>query len=621
MHDATMPERPPVFIQAYSRGGGTLFATILNAHPELAISYEIYQDVLMDEQRRPYSITTLLRLLDQTRADDGAAWVRALPQGHWKSFVARARRANVDVRELLDNLKDFAAAGGNFDTLDGRLDFIDTLMRHHRDKTGRRFWGGKIAAVDLEELWRRHPHARFFIVVRDGRDVLASRVNVGAFQTSPEECAREWRDVLDQFAAFGQRHPGQCMEVCYETLVTQPEQTLRQVCEHIGVPYTPEMLDFHRKDMPLFKNPHGHLSARQIAKGLQPDSIGRWRRDLPMESVGIFEHLAGDLLRHHGYKLCGKATFRFSGAANGPAAENGKPPNGAGGYFPLDFYVDFLEYLRSRDEIVFITYEDLAWQEGDSHDRDYQKEWKAWRQRLRSGDLDPNKIYMLLQHDVDRLPQRSIDVLRQEQRLGIPSNVMVFHRRISRQHLQRTGELLYTEYELDHEFLRHLQDEHGFVIGYHCNAYERALFDPDEARKIFREDVRVLRQWSRIRYFSPHGGTRDPQGQSNSTLRPPEDLLDSVKWVHNGHSVRFDGQYSDGGLNNPRRDPEERDLRDFVRSLRKGKRYRILTHPQYYCRQCRHSPRMAGTRWYEEVLSLYASGGERSAWDQVELRG
>lgn len=614
MEQSPPADNRPVFVQAYPRSGTTLFVTILNAHPELAMSYEIYQNLLMDSTGGPYPVGELLAQLRRHEQPDGSKWVRALPGGHWRSFVARARRADVDVEELRRILRQFHDAGGTFETLDGRLDFIDSLMRYHRDKAGKQLWGGKVAKVPLEELLRRHPEARFLFVVRDGRDVLASRLNVGEFQTTAGQCAREWRGRIESFRAFREAFPNQAKEIRYESLVTQPERTLQEVCHFLGIEYAPQMLEYHRGDLSVVRNAHGHLSAQQIARGLNRENIGRWKRDLSAEQVWQFEIANGGMLEKYAYRLSKTKGDRDQGPASVSSAPS-LPFSGAG-YFPLQFYVDFLEHLRGREEIQFITYDDLAWQPNDSYEKNYRGEFRAWKKRLRHGELDPDKIYVLLQHDVDRLPELTMTVLREEQRLGVPSNVMIFHRRISRRHLRETGELLYTDYDLDVAHLRRLQDEHRFVIGYHCNTYERAVFDPGRAREIFREDVATLRQWFHVRYFSPHGGARDMKGQSNSSLMPPEELMTSLRWVQNCHGPRFDGQYSDGGLNNPRRDPEKRDLRDFVRTFRKGDRYRILTHPQYYCcDQCEPSPRMAGTRWYDDLLALYAEGSGRSAWD------
>jgi hypothetical protein len=290
-------------------------------------------------------------------------------------------------------------------------------------------------------------------------------------------------------------------------------------------------------------------------------------------------------------------------------------------HFPLEYFVDFLKFLRKHDDVIeIITYDELSWGNDYDYTHNYPKELKNWRRGLYKGLRDNRKIYVLIQHDVDGCAECTMTLLREEERLRIPSNVMVFNRRIHRRLLESTGELQYTDYDLDYQYLRHLQDESGFVIGYHSNAYEQARFDLDKALLIFEDDVRDLRKYFTIKYFSPHGGARSPEGLSNNILPIPESLKFSLRWVQNRQSVRFDGQYSDGGLNSPERDPASRDLRDFVRKWEPGRRYRVLVHPEYYHTPYTPSPRMIGTPWYDNLLSHYESKKGISAWDNVHFK-
>jgi hypothetical protein len=292
---------------------------------------------------------------------------------------------------------------------------------------------------------------------------------------------------------------------------------------------------------------------------------------------------------------------------------------GEQGYIPLKFFTDFLKFLYQKRHIIeVITYNDLDWWDDFDHEKSYPTEWENWNTQLKLGTRDLRKIYVLLQHDVDFSPERTMAILREEERLGIRSNVMLFRRRVNRRHFQKTGELLYTEYDFDMQELSRLQEK-GFVFGYHCNAFERALFNLDKAMEIFEEDVNALRQHLEIRYFSPHGGARSADGRTNNSLPVPESLRKSIRWVANRRSVRFTASFSDGGPNSQKRDPSKRDLRDFVRSWKSGNRYRVLTHPQYYHSPCGVSPRLAEAAWYNEVLEFYSMKRPGSVWDEVTL--
>lgn len=293
---------------------------------------------------------------------------------------------------------------------------------------------------------------------------------------------------------------------------------------------------------------------------------------------------------------------------------------GEAAYFPLRFIVDFLKFLKENKKIIsIITYDDLAWGNDFDFERNYTEERRRWLTRRTRGDIDPNKIYVLLQHDVDTRPERTIALLRHEQALGVPSNVMIFSRRIARRILRDQGKLEYTPYELETGFLQQLQGQ-GFVIGYHSNAFEQALFEIDKAQEIFAKDVKALSQRFDIKYFSAHGGAPGPDGKNNRDIPLPSELRHSLRWVHNGHSPWFAATYSDGGINSLKRDPAKRDLRDFVRTWRQGERYRVLLHPQYYHDPCSVSPRLAGTPWYEEVRAFYASQPQGSVWDDLDIR-
>jgi hypothetical protein len=292
-------------------------------------------------------------------------------------------------------------------------------------------------------------------------------------------------------------------------------------------------------------------------------------------------------------------------------------PNEGGGYFPLRFFTDFIDFLAThRDRIETITYDDLPWEDDHDAARSYPGEHSRWQWQVKQGNRDPSKIFVLLQHDVDTRPDRSMMVLRHEIVRGARSNLMIFVRRVDRRHLRDTGELRFTPYELDEELLARASRT-GFVIAYHQNAFEQALFDEERAQSIFADDVGLLSRRFPIRFTSAHGGTPAPDGRNNRDVSMPTGLVGRIRWVHNGFSPWFLGTYSDGGINSPKRDPEKRDLRDFVRSWRPGKRYRILTHPQYYMPDPGVSPRLAGARWYEEIRRHYEDPEAPSVWDEV----
>lgn len=289
--------------------------------------------------------------------------------------------------------------------------------------------------------------------------------------------------------------------------------------------------------------------------------------------------------------------------------------NKTDGCIPFEFFLDFLDFVkRNEDLIEVITYDDLAWGDDWDHENHYPAEWERWKDRVRTKELDPTKIYLLIQHDVDSHPDRNMAAFRAEQEKGIRSNIMIFNERVDRQLLAQEGKVRIKHYDLDIPLLKDLERE-GFVIGYHCNAVEKANFDLDRAQIIFAEDLTALRETFDIRYFSPHGGVRGSDGWSNAAVEMPEMFRGNLRWVHNRRTARMHGNYSDGGINGKRIAAEERDPRAFVRKWLPGRRYRMLFHPQYYHTPFSETQGLATAEWYNEVIRTYrAAASNANAW-------
>lgn len=287
----------PVFLRAIPRSGGTLLVTMLDAHPEIAMSYEIYEENLFDEQHRPLLLDEIINWLDHTKENNrnDVDWIKRLPIDNFRVFLLRARRGGLSVTEILNILKHHACSNGSFQTSKDRLNFIDELMKKKMKKADKSIWGGKTQS-NLYELHERYPNACFLIMNRDIRDVFASMLNNGSFTYTAEDAANLWKQRILDFREFIACCKAKGMEICYEELARSPESVLSKVCRLIGVSYDPCMLGFHEKTMTLFQNPHGHLSCEQLKKGLNTQSIGRWKNELSVGDLNSIRSVTGGLV-------------------------------------------------------------------------------------------------------------------------------------------------------------------------------------------------------------------------------------------------------------------------------------------------------------------------------------
>ena len=287
----------PVFIKAIPRSGGTLFTTLLDAHTEIAMSYEIYEENLFGEGGIPLKVEKTLNWLENEMPDmnDDLQWIKQLPDNNLRVFLYRARRGGLEMAEIMDILKSIEDKDTAFETSTGRLSFIEALMQKKAQKQGKTIWGGKTQA-DLYELHDRHPDACFFIMNRDVRDMFSSMQNRGSFTYTARQAAELWRERILEFRRFAARRNPKAMEIDYEDLARDPGTVLTEACRLIGTKYDPGMLGFHNQNMTLFKNPHGHLSNEQLKQGLNTSSIGRWKTDLSAEDADAIMAIAGDFI-------------------------------------------------------------------------------------------------------------------------------------------------------------------------------------------------------------------------------------------------------------------------------------------------------------------------------------
>ena len=291
------------FVRGVSRSGGTLMATILDAHPDISMSYETYEHLLAGLAGQNGPKVWKMRM---PRRKSAATLLGVKRQGLSQSdpdlakFFARARRAGIYEDKLFQLLEDHFARGLGFDNFKDRMLFVESLSREKMRTEGKQHWGAKILSVydELEEIYVC-PH--YVFMLRDGRDIVASRKNVGKFDQTVEHVAKSWRQQVEKFEDLIVRLNGRAVFVHYETLASEPESALRTLMNQLGLRLDNNLLSSHSMDLTIHRNSMGHLSGTQVRAPLSQNSIGRWKSDLTPEEVSRFEAVAGGTLEKFGY--------------------------------------------------------------------------------------------------------------------------------------------------------------------------------------------------------------------------------------------------------------------------------------------------------------------------------
>jgi len=291
----------PIFVLAHPRMGGTLVATMIGAHPGVGISYEIYENLLTGCAATISDLARTIRSQLASSHDELIA-LRAMAPGDLRTFLYRARRGGLTASQCAEEIAQLASDRDRALDPEGRLAVVERLMIATARRRSAARWGGK-SNLSPEVLRRRYPAAGIVAVARDGRDVLASMRTKGAFDASPESVAHSLCERLNAFREFALHDQGPHHLVVYERLVRDPQTEVKKLCAALSLPFDANMIDYRSSAPSLLRNPHGHLSAPQLARGLNDESVGRWRMHLTPSEIARFQQIAEPLMTSLGYAM------------------------------------------------------------------------------------------------------------------------------------------------------------------------------------------------------------------------------------------------------------------------------------------------------------------------------
>jgi hypothetical protein len=172
-------------------------------------------------------------------------------------------------------------------------------------KEGRPRWGDKTPHYvgEIPLLIELFPDAQVIHIIRDGRDVALSWLRTQFEPRNLYTAARMWKEMVTKGRRDGAVLSGHCyMELRYETLLAEPEATMREVCEFLNEPWDPAVLSPSSIDAKFV--PGNRAIAGAVLQGdIVRDNAGKWRAGMSLSQRSLFESVAGDLLRELDYPV------------------------------------------------------------------------------------------------------------------------------------------------------------------------------------------------------------------------------------------------------------------------------------------------------------------------------
>lgn len=179
------------------------------------------------------------------------------------------------------------------------------FLIHFAEREGKPRWGAQTGLIEryAPQLFAAYPGLKIIHMLRDPRDRYeASLARWPGGKGRAGGAVARWLYSTGLAEQHLKRFPQQYKIVRFEALVSQPEETLQEVCDFLGEPYRPEMLQMegvqtHRDRL---------LDGAELKPGESPVSpkyIGGFRGRVNPQEIAFMQLHAGRKMQTYGYSM------------------------------------------------------------------------------------------------------------------------------------------------------------------------------------------------------------------------------------------------------------------------------------------------------------------------------
>lgn len=174
---------------------------------------------------------------------------------------------------------------------------------HHAEREGKPRWGVQTGLIEryADKVFAAYPGAKMIHMIRDPRDRYEA--SLAAWPNGKGRAGgatARWRYSVGLGERNQRRYPGRYKLVRFESLVTETERTLREVCDFLGETYVPTMITMD--GAPGYREKLVQKASRPLeACPLSDEFIGRYRDELPKREITFMQVHARQEMARYGY--------------------------------------------------------------------------------------------------------------------------------------------------------------------------------------------------------------------------------------------------------------------------------------------------------------------------------
>lgn len=239
----------PIFLIGAERSGTTLLRLMLDCHPNIAFECEFEYVVDYFAENNYPSVAKYYEHLETDRI--------------------------------------FQSSGFAIDRSFDYPQLVNSFLVQKKEQAGKYFVGATVHR-HFDRLLKIWSDAKFIHIIRDGRDVASSCVKMNWAGNVWTGCDR-WLEVEKLWLQLKPNlDSSRYLEIHYEDLIAEPQDTLDYICKFIGTRFDPAMFDYARTTSYSLPNPK--LS-------------GQWQSKLSPREIRLLEAKIGDFLLQSDYEL------------------------------------------------------------------------------------------------------------------------------------------------------------------------------------------------------------------------------------------------------------------------------------------------------------------------------
>jgi hypothetical protein len=179
---------------------------------------------------------------------------------------------------------------------------FEIIHQQYAIKQNKRFWGDQTEFLEryATHIMSAYPNAKFIQMIRDPRDRFHAILEKSVKKHGIGVATSRWLSSAALGKKYQAKYPDQYKVIRYETMVIQPQSTMKEICSFLGVKYEPAMIEL--KDIPRFMN-KGSIDKMPKISPLSTDYIGKFQKYLSFDQIEFIQNLCKEEMTWLDYPL------------------------------------------------------------------------------------------------------------------------------------------------------------------------------------------------------------------------------------------------------------------------------------------------------------------------------